>query len=129
MRISTLAVIAALWSAGSTAVAAPCYVVYDRNDAVVYRDHKPPFDLSTANSREREMMRRQGQHLLIAEFAEECNAVGFISATTGATTASVEEIVNDVRPAIASAVGKSGATKAAPRPGAKPSPQAAAAKK
>jgi hypothetical protein len=99
-------------AAGGSAVAAPCYVVYDRNDAVIYRDNKPPFDLSDPKSPEREMLRRQGQHLLVAEFAEECNPVGFISATTGANTVSVEEIVTQVRPAIASG----GATKASARP-------------
>jgi hypothetical protein len=123
VRIPTLAVAAVLLSAGSAAVAAPCYVVFDRNDAVIYRDYKPPFDLSDTKSQEREMMRRQGQHLLVAEFIEECNPVGFISPTTGATTASVEEIVNDVRPAIASSVAKSGATQTASRPGAAPAPQ------
>jgi hypothetical protein len=123
VRISTLAIAAALLSAGPAAFAAPCYVVYDRNDAIIYRDYKPPFDLSETNSREREMMRRQGQHLLVAEFVEECNPVGFISATTGATTASVEEIVNDVRPAIASSVAKSGTAQTAPRPGSKPASQ------
>jgi len=123
VRISTLAVAAVLLSAGSAAVAAPCYVIYDRNDAIIYRDYKPPFDLSDTSSRERDMMRRQGQHLLVAEFGEECNPVGFISATTGASAASVDEIVNDVRPVIATNVGKSGATLATAKPGQKPAPQ------
>jgi hypothetical protein len=122
VRIPTLAVAVVLLSASSAAVAAPCYVVYDRNDAVIYRDYKPPFDLSDMNSRERDMMRRQGQHLLVAEFIEECNPVGFISPTTGANTASVEAIVNEVRPAVASSVAKSGATQAGARPGATPTP-------
>ena len=102
--------------------------MFDRNDAVIYRDYKPPFDMSDANARERDMMRRQGQHLLVAEFGDGCNPVGFISAATGATAASVEEIVNDVRPAVASSVASSGATQAAPRPGSKPAPQATAKK-
>jgi hypothetical protein len=117
VRILTLAVAAVLMSAGSAAVAAPCYVVLDRNDAVIYRDYKPPFDLSDPNSREREMMRRQRQHLLVADFVEDCHPVGFISPTTGATTASVEEIVNEVRPAIASSLAKTGATAGVPKPG------------
>lgn len=120
MRILTLAVAAVLVSAGSAVVAAPCYVVLDRNDAVIYRDYKPPFDLSDPNSRERDMMRRQGQHLLVADFVEDCNPVGFISPTTGANTASVEEIVSEVRPAIASSLGKTGSTAAVPKPGSTP---------
>jgi len=124
VRFVSVTVAALLLSAGSAAVGAPCYVVFDRNDAVIYRDYKPPFDMSDANARERDMMRRQGQHLLVAEFGDGCNPVGFISAATGATAASVEEIVNDVRPAVASSVASSGATQAAPRPGSKPAPQA-----
>ena len=124
MRPASLAVAALILSAGTAAVGAPCYVVFDRNDAVIYRDYKPPFDLSDVSSRERDMMRRQGQHLLVAEFGDGCNPVGFISATTGATGASVDEIVNDVRPAVASAVASSGATQAPPRPGSQPAPQA-----
>jgi hypothetical protein len=120
VRILTLAVAAVLVSAGSAALAAPCYVVLDRNDAVIYRDYKPPFDLSDPNSRERDMMRRQGQHLLVADFIEDCNPVGFISPTTGATTASVAENVNEVRPAIASSLGKTGSTAAVPKPGSTP---------
>lgn len=119
MRIRTLAVATLLLSPAFAAQAAPCYVIYDRNDAVIYRDHKPPFDLSDMSSRERDMMRRQGQHLLVADFLEECNPVGFISPVTGANTASVEEIVNEVRPAIGSSL-KSGATQATPRPGSQP---------
>lgn len=130
MRASTLAAAFVLLSASSAAFAAPCYVVFDRNDTVIYRDYKPPFDLSNMKSSERELMRRQGQHLLVAEFIEECNPVGFISATTGATTASVEEIVNDVKPAISSSVSKSGATAVAARPGsASPSQAPSSGKK
>ena len=83
MRIPTLAVAAVLLSAGSAADAAPCYVIFDRSDVIIYRDYKPPFDMSVMNSPEREMMRRAGQHLLVAEFIEECNPVGFISPSTG----------------------------------------------
>lgn len=125
MRLLPFTVAALLLSAGSAATAATCYVIYDRNDAVVYRDLKPPFDLSDANSAEREALRRQGLHLLVAEFGDECNPVGYVSPTTGSGSASsVEEIVNGVRPAISSTVAASGATKAAPRPGSKPAAQA-----
>jgi len=118
-----------LLTASLSAAAAPCYVVYDRSDAVIYRDYSPPFDLSDPNAPERAMMRKQSQHMLIAEF-DNCDPVGFISPTTGATTASVEEIVNGVRPAIATSVANSGGTvKAGVRPGSAPAarPGAAAA--
>lgn len=99
------------------AAAAPCYVVYDRADAIIFRDNTPPFDLSDAKAPERAMMRKQGQHLLVAEF-DNCDPVGFISPTTGATTATVDEIVNGLQPAVATSVGKSGGTaKASLQPG------------
>ena len=119
--------------AASLAVAAPCYVILDRNDVVVYRDTAPPFDLSTAGASDQAMLRKRGQHLLIAEF-DQCNAVGYISPTTGATTATVDEIVMQLKPAIGTSVGNSsgsstsGATggvtgsRAAPAPAAVPAP-------
>ena len=128
MRPASFAVAIVLLCAGSAAVGAPCYVVFDRNDAIIFRDYKPPFDLSDANSPEREMMRRQGQHLLVADFGDACNPVGYISATTGATAASVDEIVVDVRSVVGSTVAATGATQDTPRPGSKPAPQASAKK-
>ena len=102
------AIVAGASWAGATA-AAPCYVVYDRADVVIFRDYAPPFDLSDPKSPERAMMRQNGQHLLVAEF-ENCNAVGFISATTGGTTATVDEIVNGLQPAIGTSMGSAGGT-------------------
>ncbi len=124
MRLLPLTIATLLLSAGTAATAAPCYVILDRDDQVVYRDFKPPFDMSDYNAPERAMMRSKGQHLLVAEFGDECNAVGFISPTTGATTASVEEIVGGVRSAVATSVASTGATKTAPQPGAKPAAKA-----
>jgi hypothetical protein len=102
MRVAPLAaVLIAL--AATPAVAAPCYIIYDRNDAVVYRDYDPPFDLDNPKAPERAFMRRQGQHLMVAEF-ENCNPVGYISAVTGGTTASVDEIVMQLKPAVGTSV-------------------------
>lgn len=104
LRAVSLAVVLAALAA--PALAAPCYVIYDRNDTVVYRDYDPPFDLGDPKAPERSMMRRQGQHLLVAEF-ENCNPVGYISAATGGTAASVDEIVMQLKPAIGTSVGAS----------------------
>jgi hypothetical protein len=130
MRAHALSIVL-LAAAALPASAAPCYLVYDRSDAVIYRDYTPPFDLSVENSPERAMMRKQGQHLLIAEF-DNCDPVGFISPTTGGTTATVDEIVNGVQPAVSTSMTKSGGTvKTGIRPGSAPAsrPGAAAAKK
>jgi hypothetical protein len=96
----------------SLAAAAPCYVIVDRSDVVVYRDTEPPFDLSNAGSAERAALRQRGQHLMIAEF-DRCYAVGYIS-STGATTATVDEIVMQLRPAIGTSVGSRNAATSAP---------------
>ncbi len=95
---------AAIWA--GTAAAAPCYVIYDRNDTVIFRDSVPPFDLSDPKSPERAALRQRGQLLLIAE-VEHCNGVGFISATTGGSTATVEDIVSQLRPYRISSIGSS----------------------
>lgn len=104
--------------AAGNAAASTCYVVLDRAEAVIYRDVVPPFDLSDAKSPERAAMRGRGEHLLVAEF-EKCEPAGFISPTTGGTTASVEDIVTQLKPAIAPSVGSrqgTAAAKAAPAP-------------
>jgi len=66
---------------------------------VIYRDLVPPFDLGPTQSAERTALRQRGLLLLIAEF-EKCYPVGYISAATGGTTATVDEIVMQLKPAI-----------------------------
>ena len=118
MRVAPLAaVLVAL--AAAPAVAAPCYVIYDRNDTVVYRDYDPPFDLDNPKAPERSLMRRQGQHLMVAEF-ENCNPVGYISASTGGTTATVDEIVMQLKPAVGTSVTGGGSAPMQVNPGRQP---------
>ena len=130
VRIPRMEIAAGLIALGAAglAMAAPCYLILDRNDAVIYRDTQPPFDLSTDNnSAERKALRQRGQHLLVAEF-DRCDAVGYISPTTGSTQASVDDIVMLLRPTIGSSVGVTGnsPTPAAPSRGAKGAPSAPA---
>ncbi len=107
MRRRTLWLAAAIASLGAatSAAAAPCYIIVDRNDVVVYRDTQPPFDLSDAKSPERAALRQRTLHLIVAEF-ENCYAVGYISPTTGATTSSVDDIVMQLKPAVATSVNR-----------------------
>lgn len=104
VRIPGLGIVAGLAGlcAAGVAMAAPCYIILDKNDTALYRDTVPPFDLSTSagGAPERAMLRQRGQLLLIAEF-ERCDAVGYISPTTGRTTATVDEIVMQLKPAVA----------------------------
>ena len=109
MRARVIAMVtglAALTFAGGAA-AVPCYLIIDRNDVTIFRDTSPPFDLSVANPPERAAMRKRGEHLIVADF-EKCRGVGYISATTGGSTATVDEIVMQLQPAISTSVGKSG---------------------
>lgn len=109
MRARDIALVtglAALTFAGS-ASAMTCYLVIDRNDVVIFRDTEPPFDLSVANPPERAKMRQRGEHMIIADF-DRCNAVGHISAATGGSTATVDEIVMKLQPAISTSVGSGG---------------------
>lgn len=104
MRIPGLGIcvgLAGLCAAG-LAMAGPCYIILDKNDVTIYRDTAPPFDLSTSagGAPERALMRQRGELLLIADF-DRCDAVGFISPTTGRTTATVDEIVMQLKPAVA----------------------------
>lgn len=102
MRTPAIAslVTAAFLAIAGPALAAPCFLIIDRNDVVVYRDLTPPFDLGKPQSAERAALRQRGHLLLMAEF-EQCYPVGYISATTGQTTATVDEIVMQLKPAIA----------------------------
>ncbi|MCC7326244.1 MAG: hypothetical protein IT521_05510 [Burkholderiales bacterium] len=102
MNALQIGMAAALMSLGAigAASAMPCYVILDRNDVVIFRDTVAPFDLSDPKSPEAEALRQRGSHLLIADF-DKCDSVGFISPTTGKTTASVEDIVSQLKPAIA----------------------------
>ena len=103
-RPARFVVLAIVLGCALPAAAAPCYLILDSKDAVLYRDIVPPFDLSVAESPARAALRQRGQILLVAEF-DNCRPVGYISTTTGGTSASVDEIVMQLKPAISTSVG------------------------
>ena len=109
--MSTLAriavTLAATLACSASALAMPCYVVYNRDNVIIFRDVVPPFDLSAKDAPERAAMRQRGAHLLFAEF-ETCVPVGYVSPSTGAPTATVEEIVMQLKPAYGTSVGSRG---------------------
>src|SRR4029079_4930668 len=114
--IGIAAGLAAMCATG-LATAAPCYIIFDSNDAVIFRDIESPIDLSSAGAAERAALRQRGQHLLVAEF-ENCYPVGYISPVTGFTATSVDDIVTTLRPAMSPAVGSNrGGTVTAGAPG------------
>ena len=75
-RIGVAAALAAMGAIGA-ATASPCYVILDRNDAVVFRDAVPPFDLSDPKSQDRMALRQSGA-LLVAD--DVGNAIWRVSA-------------------------------------------------
>ena len=61
----TLCTAAAIASPHASAVT--CYLVFDRNDNVVYQDIFPPVDLSDAGEAERKAMRARNEHMIAME--------------------------------------------------------------
>jgi hypothetical protein len=82
-------------AASLPAKAMVCNIVFDRNDQVIYRDTKPPLDLSDAGSRARAAMRQRGEYLMVID-TDRCLQVAPTAAGSG--TSSVEDIVAGMRP-------------------------------
>jgi hypothetical protein len=96
-----------------TAHALTCYVVFDRSENIIYRDHYPPVDLSDAGRAEREALRNRGEFLLFVE-AEECPRIEYFTGVAGTVALRLENTVTPtVQPASAPA-----------RPAAAPAPRA-----
>jgi hypothetical protein len=67
-----------------------CYVVFDRSENIVYRDHYPPVDLSDAGRAEREAMRNRGEFLLFVE-ADQCPRIEYFTGTAGTVQLRLED--------------------------------------
>lgn len=115
LAIGIAAGLAAMCGTG-LAVAAPCYIIIDRNDVIVYRDIESPIDLSPTGAADRAALRQRGHHLLVAEF-ENCYPVGYVVPVTGFSTTSVDDIVTQLRPAMSPGLGSGGGTANAGAPG------------
>jgi hypothetical protein len=91
--LAGIAVALALASAQASAVT--CYLKYDRNDNIVYRDVRPPVDMSENGTAARDAMRRRGEYLMFME-TDDCPGVIFnYGGVSGAL--SVDEIVSGYR--------------------------------
>jgi hypothetical protein len=69
-----------------------CYMLYDRNDNLVYRDTLSPVDMSDQGAIARESMRDRGDYLVVAD-ADRCPQVTFVFGAAGSTSLSVDSIV------------------------------------
>lgn len=98
------------------AAAFTCYMLYDRNDNLVYRDTISPVDMSDQGAAARESMRARGDYLVVAD-ADRCPQVTFVFGAAGSSSLSVDSIVGGM-PA-----GPGGSGIAATRPAARTIPR------
>jgi hypothetical protein len=88
---------AALAMSSGTANAINCYVLFDRNDNVVYRDMIPPVDLSDQGAPARAAMRQRGEYMMISE-ADRCPQAAFVFGQAGSASLSVDDFLGAVKP-------------------------------
>jgi hypothetical protein len=69
-----------------------CYMLYDRNDNLVYRDTISPVDMSDQGASARESMRDRGDYLVVAD-ADRCPQVTFVFGAAGSSALSVDSVV------------------------------------
>jgi hypothetical protein len=69
-----------------------CYVIYDRNENVIYQSTYPPVDMSNAGAPERDALRRRGEHMTFGEI-DQCKTVVFLTGVGGASDVKVDEVV------------------------------------
>jgi hypothetical protein len=90
--------------AAGAADAYTCYVVLDAKETVIYRDTRPPVDLSDRGAAERDALRKKGNYLLAME-TERCVPLGFGSGWTTSSEAPAPDYLSNVRSITASGEG------------------------
>ena len=76
----------------SPAHALICYVIYDRNENVIYQSTYPPVDMSSAGYAQRESLRARGEHLTFGDIAQ-CPTVVFLTGAGGSSELRVDDVV------------------------------------
>lgn len=109
--------------AAGTVAAAPCYMLFDRFDNVVYRNTVSPIDLSDQGAAARAAMRQRGEYLMVME-SDRCPPVTFVFGGAGSKTLSIDETVGGFPPEAASRAGAKSRRGAAtaPAPADHPAP-------
>ncbi len=82
---------------GTAANALICYVLFDRNDNVVYRDTIPPVDLSDQGADARAAMRQRGEYMMISE-VDRCPQAAFVFGQAGSPSLSIDDFLGTVKP-------------------------------
>ena len=72
----------ALLAASAGAQAITCYVVFDRNENIVYRETYPPVDMSDRGAAARDALRQRGQFLMFVDL-DQCPSITFVTGTAG----------------------------------------------
>jgi hypothetical protein len=111
--LAASAVSVALFSPAAEAFT--CYMLYDRNDNLVYRDTISPVDMSDQGAATRESMRARGDYLIVAD-ADRCPQVTFVFGAAGSSTLSVDSIVGGMPAGPGSISATRPAARAIPRP-------------
>jgi hypothetical protein len=102
MRLAYVAAalaLAMLAGAAAPAAAFNCYAIVDRTNEVIYQDTLPPIDLSDEGDAARNALRAKGQQLITMN-TDRCPAIDRARIAGNGGSATVEEIVAGMRPAI-----------------------------
>jgi hypothetical protein len=119
---------AVLALAAGAADAYLCFVVLDAKDAVVYRDTRPPVDMSDQGTAARNALRQRGQFLMIVT-VDQCDPIGPGLAASASDATRLADFVSGVRPVMLSGdaaaagdarAGAAGIPAPAPAPRAEP---------
>jgi hypothetical protein len=79
-------------AAAGPAHAIICYVVYDRNENVIYQNTYPPVDMSNAGQAQRDALRARGEHLTFGDI-NQCPNVVFLTGMAGMSEIKVDDVV------------------------------------
>lgn len=79
-------------AAAGPAHAVICYVIYDRNENIIYQSTYPPLDMSSAGYAQREALRARGEHLTFGDIAK-CPTVVFLTGAGGTSDLRVDDVV------------------------------------
>ena len=93
------------------ALAATCFIVFDRNENVIYRDPQSPVDLSDRGTASRDALRQRGEFLMFIE-ADRCAPIAFLVDPGAAATISLDQVVEGI-PTMATSTPDSGVVRGA----------------
>jgi len=79
-------------AAATPAQAVICYVIYDRNENIIYQNTYPPLDMSNAGYAQRDALRARGEHLTFGDI-DNCPTVVYLTGSGGTSELRVDDVV------------------------------------